>query len=123
MTIARPGQAHGLANLFGGGLVFLDIIAKNVAADLDAIKKNPTPQSFPKAKLFDKDVEKAGGTGVGTLYGKFAFGREQATKDQTVKEIGLRTLKKGDSIGVHKHADNEDTYIIVSGKGAFTDGG
>ena len=122
MTIARPGQAHGLANLFADDLVFLDIIAKNAAADIDAIVKNPTPQYFPKAKLFDKNVEKAGGTGVGTLYGKFAFRREQATKDQAIKEIGLMTLKKGDSIGVHKHANNEDTYIIVSGKGVFTDG-
>ncbi|MBQ9564202.1 MAG: cupin domain-containing protein [Synergistaceae bacterium] len=122
MTIARPGQAHGLANLYAEDLVFLDIIAKNAAADLDAIVKNPTPQYFPRAKLFDKDVEKAGKTGVGTLYGKFAFRREQATKDQAIKEIGLMTLKKGDSIGVHKHANNEDTYIIVSGKGVFTDG-
>ena len=122
MTIARPGQAHGLANLYAEDLVFLDIIAKNAAADLDAIVKNPTPQYFPKAKLFDKNVEKAGKTGVGTLYGKFAFRREQATKDQAIKEIGLMTLKKGDSIGLHKHADNEDTYIVVSGKGVFTDG-
>ena len=122
MTIARPGQSHGLANLFADDLVFLDIIAKNAAADLDAIVKNPTPQCFPKAKLFDKNVEKAGKTGVGTLYGKFAFRREQATKDQAVKEIGLMTLKKGDSIGLHAHANNEDTYIIVSGRGIFTDG-
>ncbi|MBQ9433228.1 MAG: cupin domain-containing protein [Synergistaceae bacterium] len=122
MTIARPGQAHGLANLYTEDLVFLDIIAKNHAADLDAIKANPTPQYFPKAKLFDKNVEHAGGTGKGTLYGKFAFRREQATQDQAIKEIGLMTLKPGDSIGLHKHTNNEDTYIILSGEGMFTDG-
>ena len=123
MTIARPGQAHGLANLYAEDLVFLDIIAKNGAADLDAIKADPTPQYFPAAKLFDKNVEKAGaGKGKGTLYGKFAFRREQATINQAIKEIGLMTLKPGDSIGLHEHIDNEDTYIILSGTGLFTDG-
>lgn len=122
MTIARPGQSHGLANLSTEDLVFLDIIAKNHSADLEAIKANPTPQFFPAEKLFDKNTEHAGGTGKGTLYGKFAFRREQATVNQAIKEIGLMTLKPGESIGLHKHADNEDTYIILSGEGLFTDG-
>ena len=121
MTIARPGQAHGLANLYAEDLVFLDIIAKNAGANLEAIKNNPTAQVFPADTLFEKNVEKAGKTGVGTLYGRFAFRREAATDDQAIKEIGLMTLKKGDSIGVHPHADNEDTYIILSGRGVFTD--
>ena len=121
MTIARPGQSHGLANLGSEDLVFLDIIAKNHSADLEAIKANPTPQFFPKDMLFDKNVEHAGGTGKGTLYGKFAFRREQATANQAIKEIGLMTLKPGDSIGLHTHKDNEDTYIILSGEGLFVD--
>ena len=122
MTIARPGQWHGLANLYADEIVFLDIIAKNPAADLEALKANPTPQYFPAEKLFDKNVEHAGGTGEGTLYGKFAFRREQATEAQAIKEIGLMTLKPGDSIGLHKHDANEDTYIILAGTGTFTDG-
>ncbi len=122
MTIARPGQAHGLANLFDEDLVFLDIIAKNAGANLKAITDNPTGQFFPASSLFDKNSEKAGRTGVGTLYGKFAFRREQATDDQAIKEIGRMTLKKGDSIGLHPHVDNDDTYIIISGSGVFTDG-
>lgn len=120
MTLARPGQAHGLANLYKEDLVFLDIIAKNHAANLEAIINNPTPQCFTLAELFDKNTEKAGG-GVGTLYGKFAFRREAATDDQAIKEIGLMTLKKGDAIGLHPHVDNDDTYIIISGTGVFTD--
>lgn len=122
MTIARPGQAHGLANLFGEDLVFLDIIAKNAGANLEAVVNNPAPQYFPAEKLFTKDTEHAGGTGKGTLYGLFAFRREQAAQDQAIKEIGLMTLKPGDSIGLHKHENNEDTYIILSGQGLFTDG-
>ena len=121
MTIARPGQSHGLANLYDEDLVFLDIIAKNSGANLENIIANPTPQYFPAEKLFDKNVEHAGGTGEGILYGKFAFRREQATQDQAIKEIGLMMLKPGDSIGFHKHVDNEDTYIILSGEGLFID--
>lgn len=120
MTIARPGQSHGLANLYKEDLVFLDIIAKNAGANLEAITANPTGQCFQRAVLFDKNSEKAGKTGVGILYGKFAFRREAATDDQAIKEIGLMTLKKGASIGLHPHVDNDDTYIIISGKGVFT---
>ena len=119
MTLARPGQAHGLANLYKEDLVFLDIIAKNDKADIASMVKNPTPQCFTLGKLFEKNVEKAGG-GKGTLFGKFAFRREKATEDQAIKEIGRMTLKKGDAIGLHPHVDNEDTYIIIAGKGVFT---
>lgn len=121
MTLARPGQSHGLANLYKEDLVFLDIIAQNDAADLEALAKNPTGQCFQLRDLFDKNVEKAGaGKGTGVLYGKFAFRREQATDDQAIKEIGLMTLKKGASIGLHSHADNDDTYIVIAGTGVFT---
>ena len=30
-------------------------------------------------------------------------------------------LDPGASIGMHKHEVNEDTYIVVSGEGVFTD--
>ena len=121
MTIARPGQWHGLANVNSDELIFLDIIAKNSSADLEAMRAQSYPQYFPAEKLFSKDVERAGGMGEGTLYGKFAFRREQADSNQAIKEIGLMTLKPGDSIGLHKHDANEDTYIILAGTGTFTD--
>lgn len=75
---------------------------------------------YTKDKLvtFDRN-DVAGGKGV--LYGKFAFKRDQATKDQAIKEIGWMTLQPGDSIGFHKHETNEDAYIIISGTGTFTD--
>lgn len=68
--------------------------------------------------LLDK-VAPAGGNG--TLYGQFAFTRDQSPKDHAIKEIGWMTLQPGDSIGYHQHITNEDTYIIVSGEGVFTD--
>lgn len=68
--------------------------------------------------LLDK-VAPAGGNG--TLYGQFAFTRDQSPKDHAIKEIGWMKLQPGDSIGYHQHITNEDTYIIVSGEGVFTD--
>ena len=38
-----------------------------------------------------------------------------------IKEIGWMTLQPGDSIGMHKHTNNEDVYVIISGEGLFTD--
>lgn len=85
--------------------------------------KEGTTQYFPVSAQFEKNVEKAGaGKGTGILFGRFAFRREAATQDQAIKEIGRMTLKKGASIGMHKHVDNDDTYIILSGEGVFTDG-
>lgn len=59
--------------------------------------------------------------GSGTLAGKFSHIRTEAPEDWAIKEIGWMTLKPGDSIGMHKHEQNEDAYIIVSGQGAVLD--
>lgn len=79
-----------------------------------------TAQCFTEDQLITLNKENVAG-GTGTLYGQFAFTRTQATADQAIKEIGWMTLKPGASIGLHKHGVNEDTYIIVSGHGIFTD--
>lgn len=81
----------------------------------------PNEQCFKYDKLITLDKQKVAG-GEGTLYGKFSFVRTSATQEQAIKEIGWMTLKKGASIGLHKHYVNEDTYIIVSGHGIFQDG-
>ena len=46
------------------------------------------PQCYDLEELTVIDQHNVYG-GKGTLYGKFAFRREQATKDQAIKEIGL----------------------------------
>lgn len=61
------------------------------------------------------------GGGEGTVNAAFAFTRDNATSGQVIKEIGWLTLKPGTSVGYHKHVDNEDAYIIVSGHGLFKD--
>ncbi|MDA8447570.1 cupin domain-containing protein [Paracidovorax valerianellae] len=75
---------------------------------------------YPKESLLKANKESAGG-GKGTLVGEYAFTRDKALKDQAIKEISWLTLQPGDSIGYHKHTSNEDTYVIVSGRGTFKD--
>ncbi|MDR1855697.1 MAG: cupin domain-containing protein [Desulfovibrio sp.] len=75
---------------------------------------------FPDSKLITHDKEKAGG-GKGILYGRYAFERNTPPEANPVREIGWLKLKPGDAIGFHKHDVNEDVYIIISGKGVFTD--
>ena len=77
-------------------------------------------QCFTRENLVTWDRENVAG-GKGTLFGQFSFTRNQATKDQAIKEIGWMTLQPGSSIGLHKHDANEDAYIIISGEGIFTD--
>ena len=89
----------------------------------NAKEKNPIllKQVYKKEELITLDKQNVAG-GNGTLHGKLAFTRDMATEDEAIKEIGWMTLNKGESIGVHPHKNNEDTYIIVSGEGIFTDG-
>lgn len=77
-------------------------------------------QYYAKENLKTWDRDKVAG-GEGTLFGKFAWTRNDAPKDFACKEIGWMTLLPGASIGMHKHEINEDAYIIVSGEGMFVD--
>ena len=75
---------------------------------------------YTKESLIKANKQDAGG-GKGTLMGEYAFTRDMPKKDEAIKEISWLTLKPGDSIGYHKHINNEDTYIIISGTGIFKD--
>ena len=77
-------------------------------------------QIYKKENLITWNRDNVAG-GLGTLYGQFSHTRNEAPADWALKEIGWMTLKPGASIGMHKHEVNEDTYIIVSGEGVFTD--
>ena len=88
-----------------------------------AEQAKPTDRSvqvYKKADLAEWNRENAAG-GKGPLLGSFAFTRHQTAAQDAFREIGWLTLPPGASIGEHKHTDNEDVYIIVSGKGVFTD--
>ena len=77
-------------------------------------------QVYKRGELTPWNREKAGG-GVGPLLGDFSYTRNQTGAQDAFKEIGWLTLPKGAAIGLHKHINNEDVYIIISGKGLFTD--
>ncbi|GAA0469540.1 MULTISPECIES: cupin domain-containing protein [Tatumella] len=84
------------------------------------------PLSFANAQVITRaeqqKMEKQGlGGGKGTVAAAFAFTRDKAGADQAIKEISWLTLQPGTSIGYHKHINNEDAYIIVSGSGIFKD--
>lgn len=78
-------------------------------------------QVYKKADLITWNREKAAG-GEGSLLGDFAYTRNHTDSRDAFQEIGWLTLPKGASIGLHKHTDNEDSYIIISGQGLFIDG-
>jgi mannose-6-phosphate isomerase-like protein (cupin superfamily) len=120
ITIAHPGQSHGLKNTGKVPLYFLDIVSLNVAwTNAQKAAFATEPQLFKKAALKTWDRQDVAG-GKGTLAGKFSYDRNDK-KTFTVYEIGWMTLQPGESIGSHAHNDNEDAYIIVSGTGEFTD--
>lgn len=92
----------------------------NVHAAEQAKPADRSVQVYKKADLAEWNRENAAG-GKGPLLGRFAFNRHQTAAQDAFREIGWLTLPPGASIGEHKHTDNEDVYIIVSGKGMFTD--
>ena len=86
--------------------------------------KTPVDRSIQVYKAADFqqwDREKAAG-GEGKLLGRFAYTRHQTGEQDAIREIGWLTLPAGASIGLHKHENNEDVYLIVQGKGTFVDG-
>ncbi|OAM28182.1 MULTISPECIES: cupin domain-containing protein [Eikenella] len=80
-------------------------------------------QVYRMSNLQQWNREKAGG-GEGRLLGRFAYTRHQTGEQDAIREIGWLTLPPGASIGLHKHTNNEDVYLIVEGRGTFmgTDG-
>ncbi|WP_295158933.1 cupin domain-containing protein [uncultured Brachyspira sp.] len=91
----------------------------------DALSNEEIHKTFIPAVYTLDDLEvtnrnKVAG-GNGDLIVKYAFVRDNAPKDYTTKEMGYMTLMPGDSVGLHKHEDNEDSYLIVSGIGTYTD--
>jgi mannose-6-phosphate isomerase-like protein (cupin superfamily) len=117
ITIAHPGQKHGLKNTGSTDLVFLDVVSKPVANPDPSWASEP--QVFKAADLKTWDRENLAG-GKGVLAGKYSFNRTE-NKTFPIYEIVWITMAPGTSAGKHPHVDNEDAYIIVSGTGEFID--
>lgn len=86
-----------------------------------AERKSIKDQCYLSEELIEQQKLEVGG-GHGILHGRLSYTREEAAEGWSIREIGFMRLEPGDSIGVHTHTDNEDAYIILKGKGLFTDG-
>ena len=71
--------------------------------------------SLKNATIGEKK-EKLGGSGLGTAH-KFAC--EIPDMDGAFTMAARLELEPGASIGYHKHADNEEVYVIISGEGIY----
>lgn len=96
------------------------ITATITALSLAGVATTASAEVYPRESMIKAEKKEAAG-GKGVLMGEYAFTRDMPKKDEAIKEISWLTLKPGDSIGYHKHATNEDTYIIISGTGIFKD--
>ncbi|WP_027342107.1 cupin domain-containing protein [Hamadaea tsunoensis] len=56
--------------------------------------------------------------GVGALYAYRAFDR--AASPSGIAFIDLVILPPGSSVGLHRHGDDEETYVILRGSGTMT---
>ncbi len=93
------------------------------ARDINEPDKTPVNRSvqvYKRADLQRWDRDQAAG-GDGQLLGRYAYTRHQTNDQDAIREIGWMTLPPGASVGMHKHPNNEDVYLIVEGRGTFVD--
>ena len=64
--------------------------------------------------------EKAQG-GEGRIAGRHPFKAEDRPGGTSFKMIGEMTLERGCSIGFHVHKNDEEIYMINTGRGIYTD--
>ncbi|MDR3264914.1 MAG: cupin domain-containing protein [Synergistaceae bacterium] len=67
-------------------------------------------------------MEKARG-GDGSMECLFAFQMGKAPEGSAFQVLARQTLMPGSSVGYHQHPENEELYVILSGKGTFHDEG
>ena len=60
--------------------------------------------------------EKLGGSGLGAAY---KFAAPIPDMDGAFTMVARLELEPGASIGYHKHAENEEVYVIISGEGVY----
>jgi mannose-6-phosphate isomerase-like protein (cupin superfamily) len=69
---------------------------------------------------FENVRQKAAG-GEGEIRGLHPFKPEDRPQNTHFKMIGEMTLAAGASIGFHIHEKDEEVYMIVKGRGLYTD--
>jgi len=78
-----------------------------------------------KAKDWKQNVRQGVQGGPGEVVGLHPFSAEERPEPTCFKMVGQMTLSPGSAVGVHTHHNDEEIYIIVSGRGLYTknDGG
>ncbi|MFI6104259.1 cupin domain-containing protein [Streptomyces sp. NPDC051310] len=82
---------------------------------------NPAEPSRPAlANLYDGLLREVTGDhgGEGTILAHRVYRREDAPAG--IAFVDLVVLPPRSSIGVHRHADDQETYVILSGRGRMT---
>ena len=112
-AVEYSSKIHNSGGIFMKTLIALSLVSALITscAYAEPVKHS---QCYDLEELTVLDKQDVGG-GKGTLYGEFAFIRDNAREQDAIKEIGFMTLKPGSYIGLHSHADNEDAYLILSG--------
>ncbi len=59
--------------------------------------------------------------GIGEAQCLFAIPRGEGPAESRFKMVGKMALEPGASIGLHSHNTDEEIYVILSGKGIYTD--
>ncbi|MDR3354423.1 MAG: cupin domain-containing protein [Synergistaceae bacterium] len=77
---------------------------------------------FKSDDLVETVMEKPRG-GNGSMQCKFVFKADSAPAGSSFQMVSNMTLQPGCSMGYHKHPDNEELYVFLSGEGTFTDDG
>lgn len=65
-------------------------------------------------------VEKLRG-GIGEAVCSYAFMMGKAPEGSAFQMLASQVLMPGNSVGFHKHTDNEEIYVFLSGQGTFYD--
>lgn len=81
----------------------------------------PASAKVYKAKDIPGTVREKVAGGEGNLDCRYAVASGAASADAALQVIGMLKLEPGCSIGFHKHAANEETYVFISGTGIYTD--
>jgi mannose-6-phosphate isomerase-like protein (cupin superfamily) len=77
---------------------------------------------FKSGSLEKAVVEKPRG-GPGEMECRYAFQMGKAPAGSVFQLVAHQTLLPGSGLGYHRHTENEELYVILSGTGTFFDEG
>ena len=77
---------------------------------------------FKSGELKQVVMEKPRG-GPGRMESRYAIQRGGSPEGSAFQLLAVMTLPPGSGMGYHQHVEDEEVYVILSGKGIFSDNG